>query len=106
MKGVIDRAYLPGFAMRYHEKDPWWDKLLTGRSADVLMTSDGPAWFDQIAYGRPAKLQVENLVLKFAGVKPVRTLQVGTVKSASPAKIAQWLKQAEARGAAAARRLS
>ena len=104
MKGVIDRAYLPGFAMRYHEKDPWWDKLLTGRSADVLMTSDGPAWFDQLSYGRPAKLQVENLVLKFAGIKPVRTLQVGTVKDAKPDKIAAWLKQAEARGAAAGRK--
>jgi NAD(P)H dehydrogenase (quinone) len=105
MKGVIDRAYLPGFAMRYHENDPWWDKLLAGRSADVLMTADGPAWFDQLSYGRPAKLQVENLVLKFAGIKPVRTLQVGTVKSAKSEKIQHWLKQAEARGAAAAKRL-
>lgn len=106
MKGVIDRAYLPGFAMRYHDTGPWWDKLLTGRSADVLMTADGPAWFDQLSYGRPAKLQVENLVLKFAGIKPVRTLQVGTVKTAKPEKIQQWLKQAEARGAAAARKLA
>ena len=70
------------------------------------MTSDGPAWFDQISYGRPAKLQVENLVLKFAGIKPVRTLQVGTVKTAKPEKIAHWLKQAEARGQSAARRLA
>lgn len=103
MKGVIDRAFLPGFAMEYHEDDPWWDKLLKGRSADVLMTSDSPAWFDQLAYGRAGKKQVENLVLKFSGIKPVRTLQVGTVKSASEAKISKWLAQAEARGRRAAR---
>lgn len=31
MKGVVDRAFLPGFAMRYRENDPWWDRSLTGR---------------------------------------------------------------------------
>jgi putative NADPH-quinone reductase len=104
MKGVIDRAFLPGFAMQYHEKGLGWDRLLAGRSADVLITSDAPAWYDQIAYGRPGKKQVENLVMKFSGIKPVRTLQVGTVKTAKEKKIQKWLKQAEARGAAAAQR--
>ena len=106
MKGVLDRAFLPGFAMEYHTDDPWWDRLLKGRSADVLINADSPAWWDQIMYGRPGKNQVENLVLKFSGIRPVRTLQVGTVKTAKPAKIEKWLKQAEARGRRAARRLS
>ena len=104
MKGVLDRAYLPGFAMAYHETDPWWDRLLKGRSADVLMTADAPASFDQLMYGRPAKKQVEKLVLNFAGIKPVRVLQVGTVKTAKPDKINQWLRQAYNRGCDAGRR--
>ena len=103
MKGVLDRAFLPGFAMEYHENDPWWDALLKGRSADVLLTSDAPAFYDQIVYGRPAKNQVTNLVLKFSGIKPVRTLQVGTVKTASETKIQRWLKAAEKRGRKAGR---
>lgn len=106
MKGVIDRAFLPGFAMEYHTDDPWWDRLLTGRSADVIITADSPAWWDQIMYGRPGKMQVQNLVLKFSGIKPVHTLQVGVVKSAQPRKIETWLSQAEARGRKAAQRLS
>ena len=104
MKGVIDRAFLPGFAMRYHDSGPWWDKLLTGRSADLLLTSDGPAWFDQIAYGRPAKNQAVRAVMKFSGIKPVRTLQVGTVKTAKDTKIQAWLKKAHAHGIDAGRR--
>ena len=104
MKGVLDRAYLPGFAMAYHETDPWWDRLLKGRSADVLMTADAPAFFDQLMYGRPAKKQVEKLVLNFAGIKPVRVLQVGTVKTAKPDKINQWLRKAYNRGCDAGRR--
>lgn len=103
MKGVLDRAFLPGFAMEYHTDDPWWDKLLTGRSADILMTSDAPAWFDQLKYGRPAKKQVTNLVMKFSGIQPVKTLQVGTVKGADESKIQKWLDQAYKRGVRAAK---
>lgn len=103
MKGVIDRAFLPGFAMKYHENDPFWDRLLTGRSADVLMTSDAPPLYDRIMYGRPAGRQVERMVLKYAGIKPVRTLQFGPVKGTDDAKIAGWLNKAEQAGARAGR---
>lgn len=104
MKGVIDRAFLPGFAMAYPEDKLMWDRLLTGRSADVLLTSDAPAWFDQIVNGRPAKNQAVNSILKFSGIKPVKTLQVGTVKTASDATIQKWITKAERRGRAAAKR--
>ena len=104
MKGVIDRAFLPGFAMDYPEGKIFWDRLLKGRSADVLLTSDAPPWFDQISNGRPAKNQAVNAILKFSGIKPVKTLQVGTVKTASDSKINKWIDQAEKRGFAASRR--
>ncbi|MAP95696.1 MAG: NADPH:quinone reductase [Ponticaulis sp.] len=97
MKGVLDRAFLPGFAMNYHTEDPWWDKLLKGRSADVFITADAPAFFDRLAYGRPAANQVTNLVLKFSGITPVRTFQFGIVKSAGPDKIRRWLNTAQKR---------
>ena len=104
MKGVIDRAFLPGFAMQYHENDPWWDRLLKGRSGDLLLTSDAPAFFDQLAYGRPTKNQAARAVMKFSGISPVRTLQVGTVKGAKEAKIQSWLRKAYKLGADAGRR--
>ncbi len=103
MKGVIDRAFLPGFAMDYPEGKVMWEKRLKGRSADLLLTSDAPPWFDQIVNGRPAKLQAKNTILKFSGISPTKTLQVGTVKTASDAKIEKWLKAAETRGRKAAR---
>ena len=105
MKGVIDRAFLPRFAMDYPEGKLLPVPLLTGRSADLLLTSDAPAWYDQIVNNRPAKAQAKNTVLKFAGVKPTKTLQVGTVKTASPEKIEKWIRQARQRGVAAARRI-
>lgn len=104
MKGVIDRAFLPGFAMEYHEKDPWWDKLLKGRSGDVLLTSDAPAWFDQLLYRRPAANAAKRAMMEFSGIKPVRVLQVGTVKDAKDAKIKTWIDKAYRLGADAGRR--
>ena len=104
MKGVIDRSFLPGFAMKYHEKDPFCDRLLAGRRGDVLMTSDAPVWFDRLSNGRAAKLQVQKPVMKFVGIQPTRILQVGPVKTAKEATLARWLKRAERRGADAARR--
>ena len=98
MKGVLDRAFLPGFAMNYHADDPWWDKLLTGRTADVLITADAPSFFDKFAYGAPAQHQVKNLVLKFSGIKPRLIKQMGTVKSAKPEKLKRWLTEAETLG--------
>ena len=98
MKGVLDRAYLPGFAFSYHETGSGWDKLMKGRSADVLMTSDAPVWFDRLVYGRAAMQQVKRAVLWFTGVNPVRTLQVATVKGASEELIQSWLDKAYKRG--------
>ena len=98
MKGVIDRAFLPGFAMNYHDNNAGWDKLLKGRSADILMTSDAPVWFDSFFYGRAAKNQVKRTVLWFTGVAPVHTLQVATVKGASEKAIKGWLDKAYKRG--------
>ena len=106
MKGVIDRAYLPGFAMAYHQDDPWWDRLLTGRSADVFITADAPEFFDKLVYAAPAQHQVKNLVLKFAGIKPVKVFQFGILKSATETKLAKWLTKAEKRGHAIASKAS
>ena len=99
MKGVLDRAFLPGFAMSYHENDPWWDKLLTGRTADILITADSPDFYDRSAYGAPAQHQVRNLVLKFSGIKPLKIKQMGTVKTAKPEKLKRWLNEAGKLGA-------
>jgi putative NADPH-quinone reductase len=106
MKGVFDRAYLPGFAMRYHDTDPFWDRLLTGRSADVFLTSDTPAWWDRYVYGQPAARQIKRLVLEFAGIKPVRMNLISPIKRASPKQFERWIKTARQAGENAARALA
>jgi NAD(P)H dehydrogenase (quinone) len=38
----IDRVFLPGFAMLYHERFPYVETLLRGRSARVIYAQNSP----------------------------------------------------------------
>ena len=101
MKGFIDRVILPGFAFRYREGKLLWDKLLTGRSARLLVTMDTPPPGYRWVIGRPGHNQMQKSVLGFCGVKPVRISQFGVVKRSSAEKRQKWLHEATKLGAAA-----
>ncbi|SDI57973.1 Flavodoxin-like fold [Paenibacillus naphthalenovorans] len=47
LKGFIDRVFLPGFAFKYREHSSLWDKLLTGKSAHLIVTMDTPSWYNR-----------------------------------------------------------
>lgn len=101
-KAVIDRALQPGFGFKYRRGSVMWDKLLTGRTGDVIITSDTPPWLDTLLYRKPGRRVMTNQILGFCGIKVTHALQVGTVKLASEKKIARWLAKAEKLGKKAA----
>jgi len=101
MKGVIDRALLPGFGFAYHENDPFWDKLLKGRSADVIMTADTPNIFDKLTSAAPARKQVRIKTLNFVGIKPVNTHYFAPTRTAKPETIDKWKRRLFKAGAKA-----
>lgn len=105
IKGLIDRVFLPGFAFRYHPDDPFWDRLLAGRSADVIITTDTPSWYLRLAYGNPVVRRWRGQILGFCGFKPVRILKFGPVRHGGAEKnIAAW-RRTVARLAGSASRL-
>ena len=101
-KAVLDRALTPHFAFKYHRRGVAWDKLLTGKTADAVITSDTPPLLDTLLYGRPGRRVLKNQVLGFCGIKTKRLVQFGSVKLASAGKIERWLNSAAAMGARAA----
>lgn len=111
LKGLIDRLLLPGFTFRYHKDDPFWDRLLAGRSADVLITTDTPSWYLWLAYGNPVVRRWRGQILGFCGFKPVRIIKFGPVRHGGAEKnIAAWRRKIErlaktARGLKRARKL-
>ena len=94
LKGFIERVFLPGFAFRYRQDSPWWDRLLAGRSARLLVTMDTPPWYYRWFYRMPGHNQMRRTILEFCGIKPVRIAQFGPVKTSSPAQRDKWLEAA------------
>lgn len=101
-KAVLDRALLSGFGFKYHGQGIGWDKLLTGKTADAIITSDTPPWLDTLLYRKPARRVMKNQVLGFCGIKTKHIVQFGTIKTASPEKLQKWITKAARLGAKAA----
>ncbi|MGZ3786958.1 MAG: NAD(P)H-dependent oxidoreductase [Bacteriovorax sp.] len=86
LKGFIDRVFLPGFAFKYRENSPYWDKLLKGRRARLILTSDAPVFWLYFVYFHPALNMMKKAVLEFCGVRPVSVTSFGSIKNASEKK--------------------
>ena len=97
-KGFFDRLFLPGMAFKKREGSVWWDKLLKGRTAQLVFSLDQPAWYFRLTYARPAYHAVKQLTFKFVGIKVRRVTTLGPVRGAKPEKIAGWLRKMEKLG--------
>lgn len=87
LKGFIDRVFLPGFAFKYRDNSSNWDKLLAGRSARLIVTSDAPVLYLYLAYFHPAVNMMKKAVLEFCGVSPVTVSSFGSIRGSSEKRI-------------------
>ncbi|MBF6309051.1 NAD(P)H-dependent oxidoreductase, partial [Nocardia farcinica] len=80
VKAFLEQVLRPGFAFEYVEGNPLGRKGLTGRSARIVVTMGMPALFYRGFYRAHSVKSFRRNVLKFAGIKPVRTSLVGMVE--------------------------
>lgn len=105
LKGFYDRVLLPGTTFQYHRRSPFWDKLLKGRSADVLITADTPELWLRLRFGNPIGHRLRHQVLGFCGLSPLRIRYFTPVRRGGAEKrMGKWL-QTVARLAVSAARL-
>jgi len=98
LKGFIERIFLPGFAVNFHENDPFWDKLLAGRSARLIVTLNTPSWYYRWVFGRPGHRTMKNTILEFCGIQPVRITEIGPMRNSTDVKRKKWLEEVRALG--------
>ncbi|WP_070887019.1 NAD(P)H-dependent oxidoreductase [Pseudomonas sp. D1-3] len=98
LKGFFDRVLLPGFAFKYRSDSQRWDKLLGGRSADLLVTLDTPRWYFHWIYGAPAHRQMKRTILGFCGIKTHRLETFSPVRPSSESQRQNWIRRAELLG--------
>lgn len=98
LKGFIDRIFLPGFAFKYRNHSSLWDKLLKGKTAHLIVTSDTPSWYNKLIYRSAGHSVMKRNILQFCGITPVRITEVGPVKPSSEQQRAKWLNKVQRLG--------
>jgi 1,4-dihydroxy-2-naphthoate octaprenyltransferase len=97
LKGFLDRVLTPGFAFRHVTHDQW-DKLLAGRTADLITTMDTPPLVYRFIYRAPGKQALARATLGYCGIRSVRFAAFGPVLAAKTSQRQKWLAQSRAIG--------
>ena len=84
LKGFLDRTLVPGFAFKYRKGSPLWDRLLKGKTGRLIVTSDGPWWWNRFIYGDPAIKMMKKAVFEFCGIDPVSVILFDEIKASKP----------------------
>lgn len=103
MKGFFERVFGDNFAFRFKEGSALPERLLKGRTADVLVTMDTPPFLYRWLLGAPGHKLVRRAILAPAGISPVRIFSYGPVRGSNDKERARWLEATRER---ACKRLS
>ncbi len=104
LKGVFDRAFLPGRTFDTHTTTKLGlpAPLLRGRTGRVLLLSDTPSWFFRLVYRNAMVVQIQQQILEFVGIKPVKVTQFTGASRPKAGAVEKWIRQAAKIGAQAA----
>lgn len=91
LKGFIDRVFVPGFAFKYHTNSSKWDKLLKGKTTEIICTLDYPVLIFKLFFGEGGVKVMRKMVLDFCGLKTTKTTYIGPVKPSKPEQRINWL---------------
>jgi putative NADPH-quinone reductase len=94
LKGFVDRTFTPGFAFRHHDDSRRWERLLSGRSAHLLVTMDTPPWYYRLIYMGVGHRAMKTAILKFCGIRPVKVTSIGPVKGSTREFRHRWIVRA------------
>lgn len=100
LKAFFEQALRPGFAMSI-SAEGGWRKLLSGRSARVVVTMGMPAFVYRWYFGAHGlKSLTQNLSL--VGISPSRSTLIGSIEGMAEAKRGRWLQRLGSLGKQAA----
>ena len=104
LKGLFDRAWLPGSAFRYIKtksgnRSIFWHRLFRGKTARIIMTSGTAPWLVRALPGN-VNAQLRWGILWFAGFR-VRTDWFGPAENVPEERKARWLARVKSLGSRA-----
>jgi putative NADPH-quinone reductase len=81
LKAYLEQVMRPGFAFAYGKKNGLPRKLLTGKSARIVVTMGMPSLFYRLYYRSHSVRSLARNILGFVGFKPVSVSLIGNVES-------------------------
>jgi putative NADPH-quinone reductase len=100
LKGFLEQIARRGFAFEAVEGNPLGRKLLTGRSARVVVTMGMPAQVYRWYFRAHSVRSLERNILGFVGIGPIHETLIGGVDGLGAAGVRRWLDEMAERGAA------
>ncbi|KQY89249.1 MULTISPECIES: NAD(P)H-dependent oxidoreductase [Roseateles] len=100
LKGFLEQIARRGFAFEPVEGNPLGRKLLTGRSARVIVTMGMPAQVYRWYFRAHSVKSLERNILGFVGIGPIHETLIGGVDGLGEAGVRRWLDEMAERGAA------
>ena len=91
LKAFIDRVFLSGGTFRYRERSAVSDRLLSGRTARVVMTMDSPRFWNHLVYRNAAETSLTRATLGYCGVRTIGVTRFSPVRFSDDAARGAWL---------------
>ena len=101
LKAFLEQVMRPGLAFSQVESGTSWKKLLTGKSARIVVTMGMPALVYRWYFGAHSLKSLERNILGFVGIGPIRETLIGMVEDCGAGKRERWLTKMRALGRAA-----
>lgn len=98
LKGLLEQTLRPGFAFDESARSGFPKKLLSGRSARIIVTMGMPALFYRWYFRAHSLKSLQRNVLRFCGFRPVNACVVGMVESMTTAQRGEWLAKVQELG--------
>jgi len=96
LKAFLEQVLRPGFAFEYKSRG-MPKKLLTGKSARIIVTMGMPAFVYRWYFGAHSLKNLERNILRFVGIDPIRASLIGMIEGKS-ARREKWIGKIRALG--------
>jgi len=93
LKAFMEQLFRPGFAFSQEQPGTMGKRLLTGKSARVIVTMGMPALFYRWWFRAHSLKSLERNILRFVGIHPVRASLFGMVEGVGDARRQKWLEK-------------
>ncbi len=97
LKGLVDRAWLPGFAFRFRKNGMGWQGLLKGKTARLVILANTHPYLAGLLFGDFTN-ELRRATLGFSGIRATAMVLAPSEKASEKLR-ARWLKKIEGLGA-------